>query len=419
MNAWTIAWKDILIRFRDRRALLFMLIAPLLLAGILGAAFGGLQQGSGTPNLAIPLVIVNDDKGASGQAFVAALTSGQSAALIAPAPMDNLAAARASVESGQATALLYIPAGFSQALAGSAATSAPSQTVQLQIYTDPALHVSGEIVRLLVTQTASQFSGAVLGRQVAIEQIRRAAGSQAPAAAEIERALAQQSSANSPETSQPSITLKGTTLGSESTSSANLLAYFVPNMLVFFLMFTLFDNTRSILTEQQEGTLKRMISTSTSSAQILLGKLAGSFLTGLAQVIILIVAARVLFQLSWGSSLLALALIVVASVAAITSLGAALAAIAKTSQQVDILAGLITLLSAALSGTFVPLDRMPAWLQHLGMLTINYWSLQGLYDLTVRQQGLSAVLPESEILFGIALVLFILAVWQLRRRIVR
>jgi ABC-2 type transport system permease protein len=38
MKAWTIAWKDVLIRLRDRNALMLMLFAPLVISGLMGAA---------------------------------------------------------------------------------------------------------------------------------------------------------------------------------------------------------------------------------------------------------------------------------------------------------------------------------------------------------------------------------------------
>jgi ABC-2 type transport system permease protein len=46
MKAWTIAWKDVLIRLRDRNALMLMLFAPLLISGLMGAALAsGINAG--------------------------------------------------------------------------------------------------------------------------------------------------------------------------------------------------------------------------------------------------------------------------------------------------------------------------------------------------------------------------------------
>ena len=71
MKMWTIARKDTLIRFRDRNGLLLMLAAPLVLAAIVGAAFGGFGGGgSNAPLTGIPFVVVNADEGDLGRQMV-------------------------------------------------------------------------------------------------------------------------------------------------------------------------------------------------------------------------------------------------------------------------------------------------------------------------------------------------------------
>ena len=63
MKAWTIAWKDTLIRFRDVNALLFMLAAPLLITAIIGSAFSGFFYDDGdVPCTEIPFSLVGGDE---------------------------------------------------------------------------------------------------------------------------------------------------------------------------------------------------------------------------------------------------------------------------------------------------------------------------------------------------------------------
>jgi ABC-2 type transport system permease protein len=55
MKAWTIAWKDVLIRLRDRNALMLMLFAPLVISGLMGAALAsGASESSGGLGSAAP-----------------------------------------------------------------------------------------------------------------------------------------------------------------------------------------------------------------------------------------------------------------------------------------------------------------------------------------------------------------------------
>lgn len=418
MKAWIIAWKDIRVQFRDRKALVLMLVAPLALAAIMGAAFGGFLQETSAPIAAIPLVIVNDDAGDQGERFVAALTQATADGMLAPTTLDDRDAAWEQVARGTMRALIYIPPGFSQALAADVPGSAAAHAARIELYTDPSASITPVLVQALVTQTMTQFNRVAIAQQVVGSQIRLSvAADQVPEPGEL-AAMIQHEVDTTLTAESAAITLERRTIGTGG-QAVNPLAYFVPSMIIFFLMFTMFDNTRSILTEQQEGTLRRLMTTSTRVYQIVLGKLGGSFLSGLIQVTLLVLIAGGLLRVHWGQSLAGLALMVVASVAAITSLGAVVAAFAKNSAQADLLAGVITLVSAALGGNFVPIERLPTWLQGLSYGTVNRWSLQGLADLTVRQQGWAAILPESLILLGTALVFFTLAAWQLQRRIVR
>jgi ABC-2 type transport system permease protein len=77
MKAWTIAWKDVLIRLRDRNALMLMLFAPLVISGLMGAALAtGVRGGVNSPNPAEQMsaanqsVPVKDAQAPQGQAAI-------------------------------------------------------------------------------------------------------------------------------------------------------------------------------------------------------------------------------------------------------------------------------------------------------------------------------------------------------------
>ena len=114
MKAWTIAWKDTLIRFRDVNALLFMLAAPLLITAIIGSAFSGFFSDDGdVPITDIPFIIVDGDETESSEQLIALFTDDETLSeLLATEQMDDLDAAKRRVMVGESRAVLYIPAGF-------------------------------------------------------------------------------------------------------------------------------------------------------------------------------------------------------------------------------------------------------------------------------------------------------------------
>ncbi|MBA3470356.1 MAG: ABC transporter permease [Herpetosiphonaceae bacterium] len=416
MKALTIAWKDTLIRFRDRNALLLMLLAPLVISGIMGAAFG---DQAATPTISnIPLVVVNQDQGVLGQRFIEVLNTGELMDLLEPKVMADLEAARDLVETGNVRALVLIPADFSVSLETTSGNDlASSQPAKILIYTDPAARISPTIVRTVVTEIANVFSNNAIASEITAQQVLEQLGSTSPALVNFDPVLDKNLATLTG--SQSVAELKVTVTSGNSRANMNPIAFFAPSMAIFFLMFTMFDGTRSILVEQANGTMDRLKSTPTGISQILLGKLLGTFLTGTLQFVTLVVASSVIFGLSWGSSIPGLALMLVAFVAAATAIGALVTAFSKDLVQANLLGSMITLLFGFLGGNFFMIENFPQWLQIVSKMTINRWGIDGFSDLTVRGLGIQEVLLEAGVLLGIALVCFSLAAWRLPRRFVR
>ena len=77
--------------------------------------------------------------------------------------------------------------------------------------------------------------------------------------------------------------------------------YIAPGFALLFLMYTVSLGGKTLLTERQEGTLTRLLTTPTGSSQVLVGKMTGTYMIGLAQMTILIVASALLLGLRWGN----------------------------------------------------------------------------------------------------------------------
>jgi len=189
-------------------------------------------------------------------------------------------------------------------------------------------------------------------------------------------------------------------------------------MAVFFLMFSMFDGSRSILLEQTRGTLPRLMTTPTPTGEIILGKMGGTFLSGLLQFAILVLASTYLFDISWGSSPLGVATIMVLTVFAAAGLGALLTTFARNENQASIIASAVSLTFGALGGSFFPASSLTGVVDIASKLTINRWAMEGFTKLTAGGAGFSEILPEAGILAIIGLVTFILALRGFKRRFV-
>lgn len=413
MNAWIIAWTDTRIRFRDRNGLLLMLAAPLVLSAIIGAALGGITR-SDTPLRDIPLVVVNDDEGTLGAGLADVFFSDTLAALLAPQRMRTLEAARSRVGRGAAAAAIYIPPDFSKAI--EARTQREMQSTTVQLIVDPAARITPRIIQDVLVQAVGEHNRLALAARVSIEQALQKVALLGPVAFQLENVVKEELSAGQGEGQGGRVAVQVIAAGEADETPFDAVAFFAPSMAVFFLMFTLVDGARALLAEEQEGTLQRLAGTPISTSAILGGKIGGLFLTGLLQLVVLIVASRLLFGLGWGRSPAGLLLMVLSVLFAATSMGALLAAYARTADQAAVIGGSITLVFAAVGGNFLPAQTLPAGLQLPSRLTLNRWALDGFADLTLRGLGARDVLPEAAVLTAMGAFFLVLAVFRFRRR---
>jgi ABC-type multidrug transport system permease subunit len=110
---------------------------------------------------------------------------------------------------------------------------------------------------------------------------------------------------------------------------------------------------------------------------------------------------------------------IIATAFAVSGLGIFLAAIAKTRQQAQNLSTTIILIMSAIGGSMIPLFIMPPLLQKIALLSVNYWGIQGFYDLFWRTLPLVEILPKILILMSIGFVMTFVSILLFKKRIMK
>jgi len=402
-----LGWKDVTLAFRDRAGLILMLLAPFALTLGLGFVTGSLGGTSTSGVESIPVVLVNLDAGQLGGDLVRVFQSDELADLLDPELASDPAAAQLKVENDETAAAVLIPAGFSASIIPDAAgQSGPPAAIQL--VANPARPTSSGIIQTILEQYLSRVEVGRAGGSVVVAQLLQS-GRITPAEAPAAGAAAGVSLAESLESGQ-GISLKGVESGSAA-PPFKVLAYMAPGMALMFLMFTVSNGGRTLLVEKLHGTLPRLLTAPITPGQVLLGKMFGIFLTGVAQLLILILASTVLFRLNWGSPLPVLAL-VLAAVAGAVGWGMLITALVKSPGQASSIGSAIMLVFGVLGGSFFELSRLPAWFRAASKITPNAWGIDG-FTILAQGGGLAEILPDiggllvmAAALFGIALFLF-------------
>ena len=397
-----IGLKDLKIIFRDRAALLLILLAPFLLTlglGLVTGRFSG--NGSGIAN--IPVIIVNQDKARLGNALVDVFNSPELSGLVKPTASDDPQAARRSIDDDKAAALVVIPKGFTDSVIPKGnTTTAP---VKIEIYTNPTRPTGAGIIKTIVEEFLGRVETGRIGGEVVVTQLLTNGLISPQDAPKLGATFGiQQADATS------SITIQKTDSGTGEVPF-DVLGYIAPGMALMFLMYTVSYGGRSLLQERNQGTLPRLLISPTTSAQVLGGKVFGIFLTGCAQLGILIAASSLLFQLKWGDTV-GVIVLVLAAVFAATGWGMLLTALSRTPAQVGSAGSALMLMFGILGGSFVSLNNMPPFVQTLSKITPNAWGLDGFTTLaqggTLADIGtaITALLVMGAGLFVVAVVLF-------------
>jgi ABC-2 type transport system permease protein len=406
-----IAWKDLVLSFRDVAALVLMLVAPFALTLGLGFVTGRFSGPDTAGPSDIPVVVVNQDEGPLGAELLGLLRSEALAPLVSVIEEIDPATARQKVDEDRAAASILIPPGLSQSVIPAGGGITPGEVAQITLYTNPARPTSAGVIKTIVDGFLSQVEVARAGSQVAVTQLLShgliAPQDAARAGAEIASRRAGGSEAST------SIGLNSVTPSGEEVEF-DVLAFLAPGMALMFLMFTASYGGRTLLAERAQGTLPRLLVSPTLTSQVLGGKVLGTYLTGVAQMLILIVASTLLFQLEWGDPLGVLVLVLAAVVGAV-GWGMLITAVARTPGQVSAIGSAVMLTFGILGGSFISLDMMPGWFTMLSKFTPNAWGLDAFTTLALGG-GLSNIVTPVLALLTMGAVLFTVAVVILSRR---
>lgn len=396
-----IAWHYLKTTYGNRTVLIFALLMPLLFTFVLGSVIGGPGRNGESPRWQIALV--NADKGALGEALAARLAAHPALAVQTQTENEALAAVRAE----EVTAAVLIPADFSAALLAGGESGVE--------YVAGSEVRSGQSVQAAVQAALTEVDGLIQAAEIATAAAAQLGLFEAPGQDQaryfqeaLQRGLAREG------TAPVQVQAAAVTRMQAADPIPDGFAQSSPGMLVTFALVGILNGAIVLILERQQGTLRRLLVLPLRKSAILGGKLLAIFAAGLLQAGVLILFGAFVFGVNWGQAPLALLLLLIAFVFAVTSLGMLIAGLARTYAQANALANILMYSVAALGGAWWPIEITPAWMQRLAQITPSYWAMQGFHDLLTRGLGLPAILGEAAALLGFGLLFLTLGVWRFR-----
>lgn len=403
---WYIAKKDLLQVLKDRSSFLLLLVVPLALIAVIGAAFGGFTNSS--TQIAITVAVNNQDNGYVGKAVVDALKIDKSSLKVTLNSYNSVDKVTQQVKDSNADAGVIIPAGTTDALIKTSTETKATNNL-IKVYSLPnSSDTRVTIVQNLVSSVINQLVSAQYAGSSAVSQVYKVCNIPGNHCAQqtIDAATIAKSVGNASAVAVQNAQVQLLTAGQA--PKTNTFDQTVPGYAVFFALFGLNAVAATILQEKEDGTFRRLLIAPIQKYSLLGGKVLAQFILTLLQLAVLFTIGNLVFHLdvaSWP----ALILLLIGTSFATTGLGILLVSVIKTRRQLNPIVTLVTLITAAIGGAWWPLYLEPTWMQQIAKVGITAWAMEGLNAIMIYGKGFEAAVPDMIGLLGYGVICFLIA----------
>jgi ABC-2 type transport system permease protein len=383
----TIMLKDLKLIFRDRTALIFLFGLPLVFALV----FGVIYTKSARENGKLPplKITVADHDGTRISTQLIGNLSVLGLHIVRASKHDHI---REDVMQGDIHAGLVIPATFANIVRNWArrppGKQSPLPILSLHLFIDPAETQMEPVIKAAV-------HGALM-RTAASERVKILTKDFPQADSFLENSTNQSTDPirvsvidHSTETNVP-------TEGDKR----------MPGLIIYFLFFMANSVAVTLITERQDGTLRRILTTPTTPTQLLTGKMMARAIMGMLQVALLIAVGHSMLHLSLNVEPVMLIAIVVCCVFTATGLGLLIATMGRTQEQIQGMTTMALLMMGLFSGCLFPRELLPKTMREFSYLTPHAWALKATNDILVRRLQVQSALPALLVLALFGVVFF-------------
>jgi ABC-2 type transport system permease protein len=373
---------------RDRLALFFIVLLPVVIILIIGLTFGD----AGSERL--PVGVVDQGAGRLGSELRAEL---ETSAALDPRAYEDADALRKAVRRGVVAAGVVLPAGHDQALRA----GRPAEVTFVVDQTRPApAPVRSAVAAVVARQAAEVKAAGFAAGQRGVPFDTALARARALAAQGVDQ-----------------VRVEATTIGGREEALPNGFNYTAPANLVLFVFITSLAGAAGLIEARRLGVTRRLLATPTTVTTILFGETLGRFAIALVQGMIIFLVGWLLFGVDWGDPPAALLLTVTFALVA-TGVGMLLGSVLRNAEQATSIGPPVGIALGMLGGCMWPLAIVPEPMRAFGHLFPQAWAMDAFIALIARDAGLAGIAGELAVLGAFAAVLLALAIWRLRRALV-
>jgi len=317
----------------DRRTVAFVLVVPVILILVFGYGFGGQPTHIAT-------VVVNQDRGPAGSAFLAALPSG----VLDLSSSSSNASAWSEVNSGSAWAAIIIGPNFT--------ALAKTGHVALTLYLDgTSPTIAGAVVSAVQAALQSAFAANSTGVSVHVAS--------------------------------------DYVYGSASTPFINTIAPGIMALAILFITTVL--SIIVLVRERSAGLLERLFASPLRASEFVAGHALSLTVVALAQVAVLLISALAIFHATFAGNLFfAYAVLLLFGVGNL-GLGMLLSAVARSEFQAIQFIPLLLIPQILFAGALFPLEAIPVAFRPISDILPLTYAARAVQDILLRGWGVGGV----------------------------
>ena len=415
--------KDILVVLRDVKALIFILLMPIVLMVILGLALGGIFQSGfsiGTINVAVVDHTKASEAAAAEQSLLPYTDSfdAEMISLYSALDSDEISSflnyqitsdddAQRLLDQGEIDAVITIPEGYLTDVAQSLQGGGTVTTVSVQGSKQSTLKTS--IVAGIVKAYADSISSVSADFDVLLQTVL---DSGSPALAQTVMGNLNigeyvENSIRASASEAVSIQSKGI----ESRQTLNSFTYYAIAITCMFMLYSSGQGSSFLYTESEEKTLQRLSAAGVSTKKLLLGKSAAVFILCLVQLTVLFAFSTLAFDIDWGNAL-GLVIISVCAAISVTGLGVLLMVMVYRTANPRIgtvFQSILVQVLALFGGSYIPLSILPKFFSVVSLITPNGLAVNA-YTENVTGASLLEILPYLAGSVALGAVLYFIGV---------
>lgn len=365
---WSMVLKEFLQLRRDRLTFAMMIGIPIMQLLLFGFVIN-------TDPKQMPTAIISADHSEITRTLIASMKASGYFKIIGELPGEK--AGQEALTDGTAQFVLNIPAGFTRSVLRG---ERPSLLMEADA-TDP-------IATAMALASVNQIAQSVTTKDLT-GSLGYLAGSPAPFDIRVHRLY-----------------------NPEGINQYNI----VPGLMGVILTLTMVMMTGLAITRERErGTMENLLAMPVKPIEVMTGKILPYIAIGLIQATIIVLAARLVFQVPFVGSIVSMYLAALLFVAANLTVGITMSSLAQNQLQAMQLTMFYFLPNMLLSGFMFPFQGMPQWAQYIGnLLPLTYFNrlVRGIF---LKGSTLADLWPDVWPLMVFTLIVMAIAVKFYRR----